>query len=133
VKRPKEELIRYRIERAGECMEEARILAETNHWNAVASRLYCGCFYLAGALIIQHDVPVSSHADVKDIFIRDFTGAGHFNKKLGELYMILYEKQQNDECEDLIIYSRQEIEPLIEQSELFVKTLVFQLTCQNSR
>lgn len=133
MKRPKEELIRYRIERAGECLEEARILAETNHWNAVANRLYCGCFYLAGALIIQHDIPVSSHSNVKDVFIRDFVEAGHFSIKLGELYEILYEKQQNDECEDLIVYSRQEIEPLIEQSEVFVKTLVFKLTCQNFR
>jgi uncharacterized protein (UPF0332 family) len=128
VKHPKEELIRYRIERAGECHEEARILAETNHWNAVANRLYYGCFYLAGALIIQHEIPVSSHSDVKDIFIRDFVKAGHFNNNFGDLYMLLFEKQQNDECEDLNIYSRQEIEPLIEQTEVFVKTLVIKLS-----
>jgi len=41
----KEELANYRIERAQEAIEEARLLAAENYWNTAVSRLYYACFY----------------------------------------------------------------------------------------
>ncbi len=39
-----EDLVKYRVSRAKETFEEALLLAEKNHWNAVANRLYYDCF-----------------------------------------------------------------------------------------
>lgn len=41
-------LIQYRLARAEETLEEARLLAQRYHWNAAVNRLYYACFY-AGA------------------------------------------------------------------------------------
>jgi uncharacterized protein (UPF0332 family) len=35
-----DDLILYRLSRARETVEEARILADANHWNACVNRLY---------------------------------------------------------------------------------------------
>ena len=34
------DLINYRLERAKESLEEAKILAQAGHWNTVVNRLY---------------------------------------------------------------------------------------------
>jgi|AntAceMinimDraft_16_1070373.scaffolds.fasta_scaffold567588_1 hypothetical protein len=37
---PNSELVSYRLSRAGETFEEAKLLAQESHWNAFANRLY---------------------------------------------------------------------------------------------
>jgi uncharacterized protein len=45
----KEELVRYRIERARESYEDAEYLVEEERWNAAANRMYYACFYVVSA------------------------------------------------------------------------------------
>ncbi len=62
MKYSKEEIIRYRIERAFESIEEAKILSQFQHWNTVVNRLYYACFYIVQALLIMNDAKVSTHS-----------------------------------------------------------------------
>lgn len=41
----KEELIRYRIERAREALADTVLLISEKRWNAAANRMYYACFY----------------------------------------------------------------------------------------
>jgi uncharacterized protein (UPF0332 family) len=52
----KEEYIKYRFHRAEESFEEALILAEKGHWNAVVNRLYYSCFYAVIAALLKNDI-----------------------------------------------------------------------------
>lgn len=45
-------VIRYRLERAHEALEEARLLLDAEHANAAANRLYYACFYAVQALLL---------------------------------------------------------------------------------
>lgn len=58
-------LIRYRIARAKEAMEDALLLAEKKRWNSVVNRLYYACFYITVALLIKHNLPHKTHAGTK--------------------------------------------------------------------
>ncbi len=40
------ELINYRMQRAMETLEEARLMAGIGHWNACANRLYYAAFLI---------------------------------------------------------------------------------------
>ena len=40
----KEELVTYRTKRAEESLEEAKLLAEKEHWNTAINRFYYACF-----------------------------------------------------------------------------------------
>ena len=71
-----EELIKYRVARANETFEEARLLAEAGYWNAAANRLYYACFYLVNALLISRKLSYSSHNGVKTEFNRVFVKSG---------------------------------------------------------
>jgi len=63
-----EELIRYRLSRAEETLEEARLLAENKHGNAAVNRLYYACFYAVLALLIRDGRYSSKHSGVRALF-----------------------------------------------------------------
>ena len=69
---PREELIKYRLDRAHETLEEARIMADTKHWNACVNRLYYACFYAANALLIQKDLSSPKHIGVRSLINMHF-------------------------------------------------------------
>jgi uncharacterized protein (UPF0332 family) len=123
LKQTKEEAIKYRIERAYECLDEAHILAETNHWNTVANRLYYACFYMLGALIIKDDNFANLHNNIKSGFIRIYIKTGVIDEKYGNLYKELYQKGQEEDSQNLIIYKKEEVEPLIAATTDFIEKL----------
>lgn len=45
------DLVLYRMSRARETLEDARILANAGRWNACVNRLYYSCFYAVFALL----------------------------------------------------------------------------------
>ena len=47
------DLVKYRLDRAIETIEEAVLLANNNHWNACINRLYYACFYATNVLLIK--------------------------------------------------------------------------------
>jgi uncharacterized protein (UPF0332 family) len=46
---PLEDLIQYRLERAQECLDDARLLADAESWNTCVNRLDYSCFYAVSA------------------------------------------------------------------------------------
>ena len=45
------DLVLYRMARAQETLEDARILANAGRWNVCVNRLYYACFYAVSALL----------------------------------------------------------------------------------
>ncbi|MCF8338471.1 MAG: HEPN domain-containing protein [Bacteroidales bacterium] len=68
MKPSKEDLINYRIERAYETLEEAKILAAHEHWDTVANRLYYSCFYIVSALLYKYRIAARTHSTTKSEF-----------------------------------------------------------------
>ncbi len=44
-------IIKYRLERAGETLDEATSLKESKHYHGAVNRLYYSCFYAVTALL----------------------------------------------------------------------------------
>jgi len=64
----KEDLSKYRIERAKEALEEARILKNLNHWNTATNRLYYACFYSVSSYLVLNNYQASTHSGIKNAF-----------------------------------------------------------------
>jgi len=58
-------VVLYRMARARETLEDARILAEKGRWNACVNRLYYACFYAVSALLVRDGLSSSKHAGVR--------------------------------------------------------------------
>lgn len=116
----KEDLIKYRIERAKESLDESIILSETGHWNTVANRLYYASFYAVNALIIKFDLNSSSHSGTKSIFNKEFIKSGMLDKTFGKLYNNLFNKRHEGDYQDFQTFEMETIKPLIAKVEEFI-------------
>jgi len=54
-------LIAYRMKRARDAIEEAKMLFDAGHFNAYVNRLYYACFYAVSALLLTRDLSTSKH------------------------------------------------------------------------
>jgi len=59
------DLVHYRLGRAQETLEDARILARAGRWNARVNRLYYACFYGVSALLVCDGLSSSKHVGVR--------------------------------------------------------------------
>jgi len=117
------ELLFYRLERAQETLEDARILANSERWNACVNRLYYACFYAVSALLIKEGYSSSKHTGVRSLFNLHFVKTGVVPKELARIYNDLFERRQESDYADFITFKESQIQPLIPQAEEFVERI----------
>ena len=65
-------LIKYRLERSHEALEEARMLLEQKHTNTYINRLYYACFYAVSALMLMKGLSSAKHSGIRSLFHQKF-------------------------------------------------------------
>mgnify|MGYP003655586458 CR=1 FL=1 len=123
MKHTREELVKYRFERAKESLEEAIILANSNHWNTVSNRLYYSLFYAVSALLIKHETQGTTHSGVKGQFHKEFIKSGIIDIEYGRLYNNLFNKRQEGDYGDFQTFDKETIEPLILAVKKFLENI----------
>ena len=120
---PRGELIKYRLYRSRETLEEARIMAETKHWNACVNRLYYACFYAVNALLIQKDLSSPKHAGVRSLLNVHFIKTGVLSIEMARLYNTLFEYRQQSDYEDLFHIDGEMVFPWVTQVKQFIDSI----------
>ncbi|MBM3475406.1 MAG: HEPN domain-containing protein [Armatimonadetes bacterium] len=118
-----EEVIAYRLDRARETLEEARLMAETGHWNTCVNRLYYACFYAATALLLREGLASAKHSGVRAFLNQHFVKTGILAQELGALYNELFDSRNEGDYRDLLRLSADRVEPLIPRAAEFVEAV----------
>jgi uncharacterized protein (UPF0332 family) len=113
-------LVDYRLERARETLEEARVLLETGHANACVNRLYYACFYAVSALLLTQNISTSKHSHVRSLLHRDYIRPGHVSKEMGDHFDLLFDSRQKGDYEDLVVFDAARVRPWVERTVSFV-------------
>ncbi len=109
----KEELIKYRIDRARESLEDAQILVNDERWNAAANRLYYACFYIVSAYLVLKGINSATHSGLKSAFNKELILSGKIDKPEGLMFNKLFSIRQQVDYEDFTEALPEEIKPLI--------------------
>ena len=117
----KSELVNYRLQRAYEALEDARILAGASRWNICVNRLYYACFYAVSALLVQHGLSSSKHTGIRSLFNRHYVKTGKVAKEMAQIYNDLFERRQESDYLDFIRFKESQVSPWISKAEAFVK------------
>lgn len=123
MKQSRDDLVKYRLSRAYESIDEANILAQSEHWNTVANRLYYAAFYAVSALLIKNEILATTHNGVKVNFHKHFIKKDIINIQSGQLYNNLFNKRQEGDYQDFHFFDEQTIYPLIEKTRNFIETI----------
>jgi uncharacterized protein (UPF0332 family) len=120
VTEPLETLIHYRLCRAQESLDDARLLAEANRWNACVNRLYYSCFYAVSALLVRDGLSSSRHTGVRSLLNRHYVRIGKVPRDLARVYNDLFERRQEGNYADFVRFQADQVRPWILQTEMFI-------------
>jgi uncharacterized protein (UPF0332 family) len=120
VTEPLETLIHYRLERAQESLDDARLLAEANRWNACMNRLCYSCFYAVSALLVRDGLSSSRHTGVRSLLNRYYVRTGKVPRELARVYNDLFERRQEGDYADFVRFEADQVRPWIPQTEAFI-------------
>jgi hypothetical protein len=113
-------LIKYRLERSREALEEARMLLEEGHTNTYINRLYYACFYAVSALLLMKELSSAKHSGVRALFHQKFVKPGLVAIELGQLYDRLYDNRQKADYADLVRFDIEEVRNWYGEAERFL-------------
>lgn len=118
------DLVKYRIERSLESLDEAKILAREKHWNSTANRLYYSCFYLVNALLLKNGVNYSTHNGVKTEFHRQFIKTSVVSITSGKTYNRLFNLRQEGDYLDFKRLEEDDVNSFFSEVEDFINEII---------
>ena len=116
-------LINYRLERALESLEEAKLLFDRGHTNTYVNRLYYACFYAVSALLLTRGLSSAKHSGIRSFFHQNFVKTGCLDKSLGQIYDKLYDNRQKSDYADLIYFEADEVNDWYGEAEKIVQKI----------
>ena len=117
------DLIAYRLQKAHETLENARILAKADRWNTCVNRLYYACFYAVSALLATKGLASSKHSGIRSLFNRNYVKTGIVSKDLATIYNDLFERRQESDYVDFVDFQKPQVEPWISKAESFIERI----------
>lgn len=117
---PIEDYINYRIKRADESFEEARLLAKNESWNATINRLYYSCFYAATAILTKNGIESKTHAGTRTQFFQNFIKTELVNKEYSKLYSDLFDWRLEGDYGDFSYFDKETVLPLFNEVDSFI-------------
>lgn len=112
--RTKEDLIKYRIIRAKDTLDDAQILADKGKWNSAINRLYYAAYYAVIALLLNDDLNPTTHNGAKSNFSEYFVKTGKINKEFGKIFSQLFTWRQKGDYDDLFDFQKEKVLPYFE-------------------
>jgi uncharacterized protein (UPF0332 family) len=116
-------VVKHRLNRANETLEETKDLIVNNRWHGAANRLYYACYYAVTALLIEHGHLTRTHSGVIGLLGKYFITTGIISKEYNKLYQKLFDLRLGGDYSDWIIIEEEDIVPLVEPAEKFIETI----------
>lgn len=109
MKESKIDLINYRIARAKDTLDDARILAENGKWNSSINRLYYSAYYAVMALLLNSDLKPTTHNGAKSNFSEYFIKTSKIETHYGKMYSQLFMWRQKGDYDDLFDFDKEKV------------------------
>lgn len=119
----KGDLVKYRLDRAKETLEDAQLLIESKRWNSAINRLYYSAFYAVIALLLNENHKTTTHNGVKSIFSEQFIKKNIISQEFGKRYSQLFTWRQKGDYADLFDFTEEKVLPYYD----FVKKFILQI------
>jgi uncharacterized protein (UPF0332 family) len=89
-----EKYIYYRLDRAWDTFDDAKILASNGKWNSAVNRLYYSVYYAVMALLMKNGLKAGTHNGAKICFTEHFIKCHKIDKEFGKIYSQLFTWRQ---------------------------------------
>lgn len=115
-----EDIVRYRLQRARETIDEARLLLDGEHLNGAMNRTYYSMFYAADALLAARNLSSSRHSRVIAPFGQSFVTTGEFPRELYHQLDRAFDMRTTGDYKDLTVLEKATLQEMLENATAFV-------------
>ncbi|MCL5991140.1 MAG: HEPN domain-containing protein [Bacteroidetes bacterium] len=128
------ELVKYRLQKSEDTLNDAVYLAIGKKWNSSANRLYYSAYYSVQALLMCHELSSKTHKGARQLFHQNFIQNNTIEKELGDLYTQLFEARQESDYQDFSEQTEESINYFISKTRLFISQIkeFIELNCLNN-
>jgi uncharacterized protein (UPF0332 family) len=119
----RDDLVKYRLQRANETLNEARINMEQELWRVGINRLYYAVFYAVTALLTTRDVSAKTHKGVRQQFGLLYMTTGLIPKDPGDCFSELFERRHSGDYDDFVNIHPDDVVRLQPKAEALVKLI----------
>lgn len=130
MKGSKDDLVKYRLLRAKDTLDDARILADNQKWNSTINRLYYASYYAVMALLLHADLKPTTHNGAKSNLSEYFIRTNLIPKDLGKIYSQLFTWRQKGDYDDLFDFDEEKVLPYFKPVETLIDTIESMLNIQ---
>jgi uncharacterized protein (UPF0332 family) len=117
----KEDLIKYRIQRAEQTLKEAKSAMDNNSLLLAENRIYYAIFYIVSALALKFDFSTSKHSTLRGWFNQMFLKTKSLDLDFGKTYSTAFEKRQKADYDDFVVFTSEEVSSDFENAKKFVE------------
>jgi uncharacterized protein len=121
------ELVRYRMERALETLQEARLMLEGGHLHGAANRVYYACFYAVVALLLTKDLSSPKHSGIMALFNRHFIKEGVLPLEMGKFYSSVFDRRLEGDYGAVVELKEEDIRTDLAEAQAFIARIERQL------
>ena len=122
-KEDRDELIKYRLDQAKECIDEVTFQIDNRKYKTAINRIYYGMFYSLLALGLKYEFETSKHFQLIGWFNKTFISTGRLDIELGKIVNKSYTLRQESDYEPFITYEEPEVQELFEKMKLFINAI----------
>lgn len=116
-------LIQYRMKRAGETLDEAKLVVKNNRLLLAANRIYYSVFYAVSALGIKNDFITTKHGQLLGWFNQNFVKNELVEKRLGEFYRNAFQMRQRSDYDDFVEFDKESIDDKLKLASEFISRI----------
>ncbi|MGM0365284.1 MAG: HEPN domain-containing protein [Actinomycetota bacterium] len=120
----KKDLVKYRISRAREAIEEVEVLKNAKKYNAAVTRIYYGIFYIVDALGLIDNFSTSKHSQLIGYFNKNYVKQKIIDPDIGKFLNMAYDLRTKSDYGELINFTKEEVEEYFKEMKLFISAVI---------
>ena len=109
-----------RLQKAVECLGDAKKLFEAHSYNGAANRAYYAVFHSMRAVLIFDGADMKHHSGIIAEFRKLYVKTGVFDKEMSDTISELYDLRTDSDYDDFYFTEAEETEYIIQRADKFL-------------
>lgn len=115
----REDLCRYRLQKAEKCLSSAKLLMQSEDYCGEANRSYYSIFHSIRSLLALEGIDFSKHSGVMGYFQRNYVKTGIFEKEYSKILTEAFQVRSDSDYDDYYVISKEEVDVQIQNAQSF--------------
>ena len=116
-------LSKVRMERARECLEDARINLDNSRYKNAANRSYYAAFHAMRAVLALDSLDFKRHSGVISEFRRRYIKNGAFPLEMSAAIRILFDARSQSDYDDFFVIAKEDVEQQVQYAVFVIQEI----------